>query len=227
MSRESLDTRDTSREADADRAIAGFTYPLDDQDMAKIEQKMRDSWYNDNALVKFWGKIEKSILTSFSLGDGTRLLKGLIRRDQLITCRSLIPFIMAGWLSAEDAKNIDFIQHWSLTILKNRPSVLSPPVAKDVDRDAPARETIRIRGSILSIPPAPKKGEIWLKELVQKAEGLLPKLRNIEKRVTRRDDIKLLYKVTDPNQSMRDAKDPNKISPVSIPPGNKFVAGYA
>ncbi len=223
------ETLETNREAAADKAIDGYAYafPLDDIDMAKIEQKTRDSWYNDNALLKIWGKIEKSILTSFSLGEGTRLLKGLIRRDQLINGRAITPFIMAGWLSAEDAKNIVSIQQWSLSILKNRPNALSSTKRNDVDRTAPMNESLIIRGSILTIPPCPKRGEAWLKELIEKAEALLPKLRNCEKRLTRRQDIKQLFNSTDPNRAMRDKKDTNKLNPVPIPPGNNFVAGTA
>ncbi len=213
MNREALNT---SREADADRAIMGFVFPLDDEDKAKIEQKTRDSWYNDNALLKIWGKIENSILTSFRLAENTKLLKGLIRRDQRISGRALIPFIVAGWLSSQDARAIEEILYWSATITRNIPDALAPQKPKEIDRDVPTRETIRIRGSILTIPPAPKRGEIWLKELVQKAEGLLPKMRNIEKRVTRRDDIKKLFMATDPNFSMRDVgKEPYRPIPKS------------
>ena len=207
--RESLDTRDTSREADADRAIMGYSYPLDDEDKAKIEQKTRDSWFNDNSLLKIWGKIENSILTSFRLAETTKLLKSLIQRDQRISGRALIPFRAVGWLSSQDVRDIEEILYWCATITRNRPDALAPPKTKEIDRDVPIRESLVIPGSILTIPPASKRGESWLKELVQKAEGLLPKLRNIEKRVTRRDDIKTLYRATDPNLSMRDVgKEP-------------------
>jgi len=211
--RESLET---NRESAADRAIQGFTYPLDDQDMLKLEQKMRDSWVNDNALLKIWSKIENSILTSFRLAETTKLLKSLIQRDQRISGRALIPFRTVGWLSAQDVRDIEEILYWCSMITRNRPGALSPPVAKDVDREAPIREISVIQGSILTIPPAPKRAEVWLKGLISKAEGLLPKLRNIEKRVTRRDDIKKLYRATDPNLSMRDrGKEPYTAIPKS------------
>ncbi len=200
--RESLDTRDTSREADADRAIAGFVFPLDDEDMAKIAQKMEQGWHLDNDLLRAWDKVRNIILLCFRLAGGHRLLKSLVSRETRIDARSLQFFISVGWLSGRDFKIITDLQYWSSMVTANRPSALKSEQIKSIDRDEqpPMREFRSIEGSILTSPPAPAEGQEWLKALINRAGEVIPALRNCEKRLNKRDGVKALAKANDPNR---------------------------
>ena len=215
----------TNPEVAADRAIAGYTFPLDDADMAKIEQKMEESWHLDNELLRAWSKARDIILLCFRLAGGHSLLKSLISRETRVDSRSLQFFISVGWLSSSDFKIITDTQYWSSMIIANRPDVLKSEQIKNVDRDTqPMREVRSIEGSILTSPPAPAEGQVWLKGLIAKADTIIPALRNCEKRLGKRDGIKALAKANDPNMAMRDGKE--KHTPIPAAPNGHFVAGY-
>ncbi len=216
----------TNPEVAADRAIKGLTFPLDDADMAKIEQQMEESWHLDNELLRAWDKARNIILLCFRLAGGHRLLKTLVSRETRIDSRSLQFFISVGWLSSRDFKIIMDLQFWSSMIIANRPNVLRSEQIKSVDRDEqlPMREVRSIEGSILTSPPAPAEGREWLEKLIGQAGAVIPALRNCEKRLGKRDGIKALAKANDPNMAMRDGKEIH--TPIPAAPNGHFVAGY-
>ena len=219
--RESLER---NREA-ADMAIAGYMFPLDEQDEAELQQKMEKGWHLDNELLRSWDKASAIILLCFRLAGGHRLLKSLISRETRIDARALQFFISVGWLSSEDFKIITDVQFWAGAIRNSRPNALKSEQIKNVDRDAqPMREVRSIEGSILTSPPAPAEGQVWLKGLIAKADTIIPSLRNCEKRLGKRDGVKALAKANDPNMAMRDAKETH--TPMPEVPNGHFVAGY-
>ncbi len=216
---------ETNRVVAADRAIQGYVFPLDDADMAKIEQQMQESWHLDNDLLRAWGKARDIILLCFRLAGGHSLLKSLVSRETRIDARSLQFFISVGWLSGRDFKTITDLQFWSSMVTANRPNALKSEQIKSVDRDTqPTREFRGIEGSILTCPPAPAEGQVWLEKLIGRAGEIIPALRNCEKRLGKRDGVKALAKANDPNLAMRDGKE--KHTPMPVVPGNHFVAGY-
>ena len=202
-----------------------YTFPLDDADMAKIALQMEESWHLDNKLLRSWSKARDIILLCFRLAGGHALLKSLISRETRVDSRSLQFFISVGWLSRSDFKIIADLQFWSNMVIVSRPNVLRSEQIKSIDRDAqPMREVRSIEGSILTSPPAPAEGQVWLKGLIAKADTIIPALRNCEKRLGKRDGVKALAKANDPNMAMRDAKETH--TPMPEVPNGHFVAGY-